>query len=234
MINKSFTSTRVADGSMMDIWGTWPDEKQGHPAVILLHEAYGLNTYIRSVAERLCMAGYAVFAPDLLHRMGRLVQLPYTSSFAGQPAGEPFTAENVMIDVSATLLLSQSTRHIRQGKIGVLGFGIGGRYAFMANCAFPLAAGISYYGYGIEALAAKSVELQSQHLFFWAGRDAFITAAQVNRIAELNVSNGRDFTSVNISYAEHGFHCDERSTYHPLAARQAWMHTLGFLDYLLK
>lgn len=104
----------------------------------------------------------------------------------------------------------------------------------MANCAFPLAAGISYYGYGIEALAAKSVELQSQHLFFWAGRDAFITAAQVNRIAELNVSNGRDFTSVNISYAEHGFHCDERSTYHPLAARQAWMHTLGFLDYLLK
>jgi carboxymethylenebutenolidase len=132
------------------------------------------------------------------------------------------------------MLLSQSIRDSRHDKIGILGFGIGGTYAFMANCVFPLAAGISYYGCGIESLAASPVELQSEHLFFWAGRDAFITTQQVNRIYELNVNNGRDFTSVSISYAEHGFHCDERSSYHPLAARQAWMHTLAFLDYLLK
>lgn len=103
----------------------------------------------------------------------------------------------------------------------------------MANCIFPLAAGVSFYGYGIDSLAANPVELQSEHLFFWAGRDALVTSGQVNRIYELNVRNGRDFTSVSISYAEHGFHCDERSSYHPLAARQAWLHTLAFLDYLL-
>jgi len=234
MTNKSFTSARLSDGSTMDIWVTWPDETREHPAVILLHEAFGLNGYIQSVAERLCMAGYAVFAPDLLHRKGRLLQLPYTSFLPGQPAADGFTAENVMKDVGASLLLSQSLRNIRNEKIGVLGFGIGGKYAFMANYVFPLAAGISYYGYGIDTLARAPVELHSQHLFFWAGRDAFITTDEVNRIAELNLRNGRNFTSVNISYAEHGFHCDERSSYHPLAARQAWMHTLGFLDYLLK
>jgi carboxymethylenebutenolidase len=234
MINKSFTSTKVADGSTMDIWLTWPEERRVCPAVILLHEAFGLNAYIQSVAERLCMAGYAVLAPDLLHRAERRLQLPYTFIPSGQEFGEGFTAENAMKDITASLLLSQSVRHIRHDRIGVLGFGIGGKYAFMANCMFPLAAGVSYYGYGIETLAVKPVDMQSRHLFFWAGRDAFVTTDQVNQISEWNIRNNRDFTSVSISYAEHGFHCDERSSYHPLAARQAWMHTLGFLDYLLK
>ncbi len=78
------------------------------------------------------------------------------------------------------------------------------------------------------------MELQSPHLFFLAGRDINITSGQANLIYDLNTGNGRDSTSVTISYAEHGFHCDERSSYHPLAVRQAWMHTLAFFDYLLK
>lgn len=234
MINKSFNLAQVADGSTMDIWVTFPDANHSYPAVILLHEAFGLNSYIKSVAERLCMAGYAVLAPDLFHRMGKVVQLPYTALLSTQPHIEAVTKESLLSDIGATLQLGQSAGIIRPDKIGVLGFGIGGKYAFMANCAFPFAAGISYYGYGIDDQAALPGELQSQHLFFWAGRDALITNEQVNRIYDWNVSNGRNITSVSISYAEHGFHCDERSSYHPLAARQTWMHTLGFLDYLLK
>jgi carboxymethylenebutenolidase len=47
-------------------------------------------------------------------------------------------------------------------------------------------------------------------------------------------AGGRDFTSVSISYAGNGFFCEQRSSYNPLAARQAWGHTLSFFDYLLR
>jgi carboxymethylenebutenolidase len=45
---------------------------------------------------------------------------------------------------------------------------------------------------------------------------------------------GKDYVSTTISYAEHGFNCDQRSSYHPLAAREAWAATLAFLENRLK
>jgi carboxymethylenebutenolidase len=233
MINKSFNSIRVADGTTMDIWVTYPDDGGRYPAIFLLHEGCGINTYIRSVAERLCRAGYVVFAPDLLHRNNRLTTMPFTQS-ATIPCAEEINDELFLHDIRSVFAVCISMKNIDHGRIGVLGFGMGGSCAFMANGNFPFSAGISYYSCGIERLADSSIELQSPHLFFWAGRDTYISHAEVDRVCYLNRIHARDFTSVTISYAEHGFHRDECSSYHPLAARQAWMHTLAFLDYLLK
>jgi carboxymethylenebutenolidase len=234
MINKQFNPVPLADGSTMDIWVTYPEENGKYPAILLLQETFGVNAYIRSVAERLCRAGYAVFAPDLFHRIGRLVLLPYAPFNSVLPYAASVTDENLLCDVRVSLQLIQSMPNIESNKIGALGFGMGGRCAFIANCVFPLSAGISYYGYGIEKRARKPVELQSPHLFFWGGQDTCITASQRDLIYDLTTQNGGDLTSVTISYAGHGFHNDELPCYHPLAARQAWMHTLAFFDYLLK
>jgi carboxymethylenebutenolidase len=224
MINKSFNSIPVADHTTMKIWVTHPEEDGRYPAIFLLHEADGVNTYIRSVAERLCRAGYVVFAPDLLHRKRE----------PGIHSAQKIDDELLLSDIRSVFEAGISMRNIDHSRIGVMGFGMGGRCAFIANGSFPFSAGVSYYSCGLEKPADSLMDLQSPHLFFWAGKDSHISQSEALRVDELNLEHARNFTSVTISYAEHGFHRDESASYHPLAARQAWMHTLAFLDYLLK
>lgn len=219
------------DSSRMDIWVTYPDEDGRYPAIVLLHDEQGINTYIKSVAERLRRAGYVVLVPDLLHHgAGK----PFAG--AGKEIPYAWTGSEALFlsDIRSVLEVVHTMKNVEHGSIGVLGFGMGGAGAFIANGHFRFSAGVSYYPCGMERLADTPTDLQSPHLFFWAGRDAFVPTSEVDRVADLNRNHGRDFTSVTISYAEHGFHRDEDPCYHPLAARQAWMHTLAFLEYLLK
>jgi carboxymethylenebutenolidase len=98
----------------------------------------------------------------------------------------------------------------------------------------PLSAAVSYYGGGLEQLAGRASELHGPHLFYWGGKDTHITTDKVETTITAVKTAGKDYTSVIISYADHGFNCDERSSYHPLAAKEAWAHTLSFLENRLK
>jgi carboxymethylenebutenolidase len=104
----------------------------------------------------------------------------------------------------------------------------------VANSLFPLSAGVSFYSIGIEEFPSPGFGPGSPHLFFWGGQDTNNGTGLITHFQQDLAEKGRDFTSVTISYAGSGFFCEERSSYNPLAARQAWGHTLSFFDYLLK
>src|SRR5271154_7303577 len=118
MINKSFNPVQTVDGTIMDIWVTFPDETNKHPAIILLNEGYGVDAHMQSVAERLCKEGYAVFAPDLFHRRGRQVQVPYNDYFGAMSYVESVTPECLDVDLRTTLIAIQSMRNVNREKIG--------------------------------------------------------------------------------------------------------------------
>lgn len=234
MFSKSFNPIETSDGSVMDIWVTVPREAKKGPALILLNEGFGVDQHTRSVAERLCNEGYAVFAPDLFHRKQRQVQLPYTDIPAAMPFIDSVTIENLLTDLTATLSMIQALSTVNRDKIGTLGFCHGGRFAYIANSKFRIAAGVSFYGVGIDNMITMGYEPQSPHVFFWGARDIDVPVEQTDFIKDSLIAAGSDVTSVTISYAGHAFFQDERSSYQPLAARQAWGHTLSFFDYLLK
>ena len=236
MNNKSFNLFQTPDGSVMDVYVTYPEGTLIYPAIILLNEGFGVNAHMRSVAERLCNEGYAVFIPDLFHRNGRqnAIRLWRFIPLATLPYIESVTTESLLMDLKITFIALQSMRNVNREKVGALGFGYGGRYSYLANSWLPLSAGVSFYGIGIDKILTGSREQHSPHLFFWGGRDRNTSNAQVGRIGEALSSKEKQYTSVVISYADHGFFSDERSSYHPLAARQAWAQTLAFFDFLLK
>jgi carboxymethylenebutenolidase len=234
MENKQFNPLKTRDGSIMDVWVTWPDKKEKCPAILLLDEGYGVNAHIRSVAERLSREGYVVFVPDLYHRLGRLLQLSYGDTASVLTCVESIRIEYLTADLKATLSAMDSLPYVNRNRIGTLGFCHGGRYSMLANSFFPLSAGASFYGIGLEKFPSVSSGPGSPHLFFWGGQDANNPPDLVAQFQQNLAENSRDFTSVIISYVGGGFFCEERSSYHPLAARQAWGHTLSFFDYLLK
>src|SRR6476469_3115391 len=68
MSDQNFITLTVADGTEMRAYTAFPSTPGPVPGIILLQEAFGVNSHIRSVADRLAAAGYAVVAPELFHR----------------------------------------------------------------------------------------------------------------------------------------------------------------------
>lgn len=233
MTNHDFITLTTGDGSPMDCYVAIPDGNGRFPAIILLQEAFGVNNHIRNIAERLCKEGYAVIAPDLFHRIERRLQVSYTDFEKVRPLFQKLNYEGFIADVKACYEWAQGQSFITD-KVGSIGFCMGGRVSFLANLHLPLSAAVSYYGSGIDALVPEAHKLHAPHLFFWGGLDKHIRQANIDKVNEGMKNAGKEYTSVVISFADHGFNCDERPVYNALAANEAWAHTLAFFGSRLK
>ncbi|WP_242916889.1 dienelactone hydrolase family protein [Pontibacter liquoris] len=234
MTNHTFIPLQVSDGSEMDAYIALPEEPGTFPGIILLQEAFGVNSHIRDVAGRLAREGYVVIAPDLFHRTARRFEGDY-NNFAGvAPHYQALTKESLAADLKTSFNWLQAQQNVVSGKIGSIGFCLGGRVSFLANAVLPLSAAVSYYGGGIPSLLDEAANMHAPHLFFWGGKDTHIPQEQVNTIAAAVAAAGKDYINVVISYAEHGFHCDQRGSYNPDAAKEAWAMTMTFFENKLK
>src|SRR5665647_440323 len=235
MNNHDFIRIRVSDDTVMDAYVAFPEGNETYPAMIVLQEAFGVNSHIRNIAERLCKEGYAVIAPNLFHRTGERIEIPYTDFAAiGMPHFQAISNEGLINDVKSCYdWLLQQPKMIKE-KIGSIGFCMGGRVSFLANTILPLAAAVSYYGGGLEKFVDEAGKLHGPHLFFWGGLDKHIAQDKIDIIINAVKASGKEYTNIVISYADHGFNCDERESYHPLASREAWAYTLTFLENRMK
>jgi len=234
MNNHDFITLPVADGTEIDAYIAFPEEQESFPAIILLQEAFGVNHHIRNIAERFCKEGYAVIAPDLFHRTAKRIEIDYKDFAAAMPHYQAITKEGLTADLKAAYAWLQQQQNIEHEKTGSIGFCLGGRVSFIANTVLPLAAAVSYYGGGLDTLASEAVNMQAPHLFFWGGKDTHIPQEKIDTIINAVKAAGKDYINTVISYADHGFHCDERGSYHPLAAKEAWATTLAFFANRLK
>ncbi|MFD2720770.1 dienelactone hydrolase family protein [Hymenobacter monticola] len=220
----------VADGTEMHAYAAFPDSTGPVPGILLLQEAFGVNHHIRSVADRLAAAGYAVVAPELFHRTAAPgLEIAYSDfNTVAMPHYSAITNEGLTADLQAAHGWLTTQPLVMADKIGSIGFCLGGKVSFLANAVLPLAAGVSYYGGGTHLLKDRADELHAPHLFFWGGLDAHIKKEHIAEVTDAVEAAGKPFINTVISYADHGFHCDERPSYHPQAAAEAWALTLAF------
>jgi carboxymethylenebutenolidase len=231
MSDQNFVSLSVADGTEMRAYTATPAATGAAPAIILLQEAFGVNGHIRNVADRLAQAGYVVIAPELFHRTAAPgFEISYSDFPSAAPHFQGITVEGLTADLQAAHAWLQAQGNVVADKIGSIGFCLGGRVSFLANAVLPLAAGVSYYGGGTHLLKDRAADLHAPHLFFWGGLDAHISKAQVAEVVEAVEAAKKPYINTVISYADHGFHCDERASYNPDAAKEAWALTLAFFQ----
>ena len=230
MSDQKFVTLAVADGTEMRAYTAFPSNTGPVPGIILLQEAFGVNHHIRSVADRLAAAGYAVIAPELFHRTAAPgLEIAYADFATGaMPHYGAINGTDLTADLHAAFDWLQAQALVKTDKIGSIGFCLGGQVSFLANAVLPLAAGVSYYGGGTHTIADRAKDLHATHLFFWGGLDAHISKEQIAQVTEAVEAAGKPFINTVISYADHGFHCDERPSYNPEAAAEAWAMTLAF------
>jgi carboxymethylenebutenolidase len=215
-------------GGRMPAWLAAPS---GPPraGVVVLMEAFGLVPGFRKEVERIARMGYCALAPNLYHR-----QAP------GDVAGYDELPKAIALmrrlsDAEALADVSAAAAHLRErlgaAPIGVTGFCMGGRLAFLAACELPgaFAACAPFYGGGIGALLDRADRIRCPLHLFFGERDFFIPLEEVRRIEERLRALGLDHALELYGGAVHGFCAEERrESYHAEAAADAWAKLEAF------
>jgi carboxymethylenebutenolidase len=212
------------------------------PAVIVLMEAFGLNQWCKSICDRLAQSGFAAIAPDFY----RGATYAYTDVPGAIAKLKSLNDDAIMGDVGKSIEFLSGKPEINANGIGVIGFCMGGRYAFLSSSvhATKIKAAIAFYGGGIDAAAGNPLGqkslldrvpgIQSPIMLMYGSEDQLIAAEEHGRIATALSKAKKRYILNLFPNAGHGFMSDRRDSFSAEAAAEAWMMTTGFLSTNLK
>ncbi|MDQ1449619.1 MAG: carboxymethylenebutenolidase [Actinomycetota bacterium] len=229
----------TADGPMRIYEARPPGEARG--AIVVVQEAFGVNSYIEDVTRRAAAAGYHAVAPDLFHRSGPGSVVEYGNFEKVMEYFKDVSGDDaVLTDVDAALAHLRAAGHA-DSRIGVVGFCFGGRVSFLVALRRALGAAVGFYGGGIvsvrfaqfPALVGETPSLQTPWLGLFGDEDASIPVDDVEQLREALRVAKVDTEIVRYPGAGHGFHCDQRVDYRPDDAADAWRRALDwFVSHL--
>jgi carboxymethylenebutenolidase len=204
------------------------------PAVLVIQEAFGLNDHIKDVARRVAAEGYVALAPDLFWRGGRgrtagYDELPKALQLMGE-----LRDDRIVADVRNAIAWLDAQPGVRQDRIGITGFCMGGRVSYLAAAEVNdrITAAAPFYGGGIPVeLTGK---LRAPVLAFFGDDDPFIPLDQVEALRKEVARTGKQVEVVVYPKAPHGFFCNERDSHRPEAAKDSWERLKSFFARHLK
>ena len=155
-------------------------------AIIVIQEIFGVNAGIRRKCDHWAELGYLALAPDLFWRLEPGVELdPDVPEEFQQALGlmGRFNQDAGIRDIEATIHAARK-RLGGTGKVGAVGYCLGGRLAFMTAARTDIDATVGYYGVGIDGLLREKHALSRPLLLHIAGEDHFVDKAAQARMHE--------------------------------------------------
>ena len=213
-----FTTLMARDGHEFNAWLTAPSQP-ARGAVVIAQEVFGVNRHIRGVADGFAAEGYVTIAPCLFDRIRRGVELGYSEAEVQQGRGYrlQIPKEKTLLDLTACINVIKHA-----GRVSIVGYCWGGTLAYITACELPVFCAVSYYGGQIKDQLDKSP--RRPVMYHFGERDPHIPLSDVDKIRAAD-PNG----IFHLYPADHGFNCDERSTFDAASAALARERTLQFL-----
>ena len=146
------------------------------PGVVLCQEIFGVNEAMRLVADHLAEEGYTVLVPDLYWRQQAGVELGYTPDDFEKALAlyQAYDENHGVADIDASLALLKALPECSDAGLGVVGYCLGGKLAYLAGCRLPqVACAVGYYGVGIENALDELEGLQGRLVLHLAEQDGF-------------------------------------------------------------
>ncbi|MBN8962821.1 MAG: dienelactone hydrolase family protein [Rhizobiales bacterium] len=221
----------TADGGTISAYLALPAQTPA-AALVLVPEVFNVNDHIRAVADSYAADGFLVLAPDLYWRQEPETYLPYDDEGLRRARllWAALDVEQFAIDVG-DIVAALRARSDCTGKVGILGFCIGGTIAYLASAKHSIDAAVSYYGIRIHEHLDLADQLRCQILFHFAESDAHIPLETVKPITE-RAAVSKQMTIQIYEGAGHGFNRKGYSQYHEASARLARERTLAHLGRL--
>jgi len=203
-------------------WLALPASGRG-PGVLVIQEWWGLVDHIRDVCERFAREGFVALAPDL---------------YRGEQARDPDTAGRLMMsleipraarDLDAAVDFLLGHQAVEGGKVGVIGFCMGGQLALAAACRNARIGAVADY-YGIHPnVTIDPRGLRAPVLGIFAERDGFVPPAAARALQKQLEAAGVRAVFRIFNEVDHAFANDTRpDVFNARAAAEAWTDTLNF------
>ncbi|HVR70878.1 MAG TPA: dienelactone hydrolase family protein [Vicinamibacteria bacterium] len=207
-----------------------PEKDGPFPAVVVIHEWWGLDEWIKDQARALAREGYAALAVDL---------------YRGKATSSPEEAHQLMMgtppdralrDLTAAYAFLQARPEVRKDRIGVIGWCMGGRYAMELATQEPgLGAVVAYYG-APPTDAAAVARIRAPVLGNFGGEDKGPSPEQVRAFEATMKAAGKTVDVKVYEGAGHAFANVNNpwKGYREAAAKDAWSRTVAFFARHLK
>lgn len=214
-------------------WIVYPERKDNAPVVVVVHEIFGLSTWVRSVADQLASEGFIAIAPDFLTGMTVKGAPDSVSMQAGVAATSKLSKDQVMRDIDAAAKYATSLPAAQQ-KFATIGFCWGGGIVFEYAAHSPdVATTVVYYGTSIAPAKVKNV--RNPVIGFYGGNDARVDATIPPTDSAMK-AQAKTFEHYIYEGAGHGFlrqqerQQDGADGANLAASRKAWPSTISWLQ----
>ena len=216
------------DGGEFDGYMALPASGYG-PGIVVLQEIFGVNSYMRSVADWYAAHGFVALCPDLFWRIERGVELTDRGD-DWKRAIEFYQKidEQKAVEDSAAALEFLRKHSVCSGRVGAVGFCMGGNLAYLLSVRFKPDCAVGYYGVGIEKSLDEAKNLGSPLLLHIAEKDKFCPPEAQAQIHEALDSNPL-VTIHDYPGLDHAFGRPGGEHYAPDAAELANLRSLEFL-----
>ena len=146
------------------------------PAVVVIQEIFGVNAVMRQTCDRLAGEGYLAVCPDLFWRIRPGIDITDQTQAEWDEAmgylGQ-FDTDKGIEDIRATIDFARK-HEACTGKVGDVGYCLGGKLAFLTATRTDADASVSYYGIGLQALVGEAEKLAHPLMLHIAEEDGFV------------------------------------------------------------
>ncbi|WP_416897711.1 MAG: dienelactone hydrolase family protein [Minwuia sp.] len=177
-----FVQISAADGGSFRAYVCKPEQGSG-PGLVMIQEIFGINDYMKSMAEHYAEEGYVAIVPDLFWRIEPGVELGYGEAdfqkafdFYGK-----FDVAKGVEDIQATITALRGMADVK-GKVGCVGYCLGGLLAYLSAARTDVDVAVGYYGVGIENHLDELGGITSPVVLHFAGEDQFCPAEAREKI----------------------------------------------------
>ena len=219
-------SLKLGSGREVKAHLALPEDNGPAPAVILIHEWWGLNDSIKAVANELAEQGFMALAVDLYH------------GGVAETREQALSLKNAVDNTEALATLVGWVQWLRRhersnGRVGTLGWCFGGGWALDVSLATPLDATLIYYG-NVSRTPEQLAGLQGPVQGHFGTLDKSINATMVGDFQRSMTEAGKADPEIHWYVADHAFANPTGARYDEEDAALAWSRSLAFLQQHLQ
>jgi len=162
-----------------------PQTGQG-AGIVLLQEIFGVNAVMREIADAFADAGFFALVPDLFWRLQPGVELTDKSEAEWQAAFglmKRFDSTQGIVDVQSAMTQLRNYPGVT-GKVGTVGYCLGGFLAYLTAARTDVDASVGYYGMNIQNFLGEAANIKKPLLLHVAGKDEFHPPEAQTRVAD--------------------------------------------------
>ncbi|WP_164118490.1 dienelactone hydrolase family protein [Sphingorhabdus sp. Alg239-R122] len=214
------------------IFSAYVSRPEGTPkaAIVVIQEIFGVNAGIRKKCDNWAEKGYLAVAPDLFWRLEPGINLdpdvPEEFKQALEWMGK-FNQDQGIRDIEATIKYARAA--VGGGKVGCVGYCLGGRLAFMTAARTDINASTGYYGVGIDGLLGEKHAIAHPLMLHIPTEDGFVDADTQKAMHDALYGH-RKVTLHDYEGLDHGFATEFGKRRDEAAARLADSRTEAFFE----